>query len=89
MRYILHEQREFDRYRARLLGSGLGCTGRGGLDRFVVDDFVIVTGGETISGCENFKKWIEGFLAEINACIWRSSSRFRTPTVAASRPAGC
>jgi hypothetical protein len=55
----------------------------------VVDDFVIVTGGETISGCENFKKWIEGFLAEINACIWRSSSRFRTPTVAASRPAGC
>jgi len=59
------------------------------VDRFVVDDFVIVTGGETISGCENFKKWIEGFLAEINACIWRSSSRFRTPTVAASRPAGC
>jgi ketosteroid isomerase-like protein len=36
------------------------------VDRFVVDDFVIVTAGETITGRENFKKWIEGFLAEIN-----------------------
>jgi len=36
------------------------------VDRFVVDDFVIVTGGETISGRENFKKWIEGFLAAVN-----------------------
>ena len=36
------------------------------VDRFVVDDFVIVTGGETISGRENFKKWIAGFLAKIN-----------------------
>ena len=34
-------------------------------DRFVTDDFVIVTGGETISGRENFKKWIEGFLAKL------------------------
>ena len=31
-------------------------------DRFVVDDFVTVTGGETISGRENFKRWIAGFL---------------------------
>lgn len=36
------------------------------VDRFVVDDFVIVTGGEAISGRENFKKWIEGFLSKIN-----------------------
>ena len=35
-------------------------------DRFVVDDFVIVTGGETISGRENFKTWIKGFLAKVN-----------------------
>ena len=34
-------------------------------DRFVTDDFVIVTGGEAISGRENFKKWIEGFLAKL------------------------
>ena len=27
-------------------------------DRFVVDDFVIVSGGETIVGRENFKAWI-------------------------------
>jgi steroid delta-isomerase-like uncharacterized protein len=36
------------------------------VDRFVLDDFVIVTAGETITGRENFKKWIEGFLTEIN-----------------------
>ena len=36
------------------------------VDRFVVDDFVIVTGGETVSGRENFKHWIEGFLSKIN-----------------------
>ena len=35
------------------------------VDRFVVDDFVIVTGGVTVSGRENFKKWIDGFLATI------------------------
>jgi len=35
------------------------------VDRFVVDDFVIVSGGETISGHENFKKWIEGFFAKL------------------------
>ena len=29
------------------------------------DDFVIVTGGETIAGRENFKTWIEGFLAKL------------------------
>ena len=34
-------------------------------DRFVADDFVIVTGGETISGRENFKNWIAGFLAKL------------------------
>jgi limonene-1,2-epoxide hydrolase len=36
------------------------------VDRFVVDDFVIVTGGETVTGRDNFKKWIDGFLAKIN-----------------------
>jgi steroid delta-isomerase-like uncharacterized protein len=36
------------------------------VDRFVVDDFVIVTGGETITGRENFKGWVAGFLAKIN-----------------------
>ncbi len=36
------------------------------VDRFVVDDFVIVTGGETVEGRENFKDWIEGFLSKVN-----------------------
>jgi len=36
------------------------------VDRFVVDDFVIVTGGETVTGRENFKRWIAGFLERID-----------------------
>jgi steroid delta-isomerase-like uncharacterized protein len=36
------------------------------VDRFVVDDFVIVTGGETVTGRENFKRWIVGFLGKID-----------------------
>jgi steroid delta-isomerase-like uncharacterized protein len=36
------------------------------VDRFVVDDFVIVTGGETVTGRENFKRWIAGLLAKID-----------------------
>jgi steroid delta-isomerase-like uncharacterized protein len=35
------------------------------VDRFVVDDFVIVTGGETVAGRENFKTWIQAFLATV------------------------
>lgn len=34
-------------------------------DRFVADDFVIITGGQTVSGRENFKAWIDGFLSKI------------------------
>jgi ketosteroid isomerase-like protein len=36
------------------------------VDRFVIDDFVIVSGGETIFGRENFKEWVAGFLAKVN-----------------------
>jgi steroid delta-isomerase-like uncharacterized protein len=36
------------------------------VDRFVVDDFVIVSGGETISGRENFKQWIDGFFEKVH-----------------------
>jgi ketosteroid isomerase-like protein len=36
------------------------------VDRFVVDDFFIVSGGETIVGREQFKRWIEGFLAKVD-----------------------
>jgi steroid delta-isomerase-like uncharacterized protein len=36
------------------------------VDRFVVDDFVIVTGGAVVSGRENFKQWIEGLLSKID-----------------------
>ena len=36
------------------------------VEGFVVDDFVIVTGGETVTGRENFKSWVAGFLAKIN-----------------------
>jgi ketosteroid isomerase-like protein len=36
------------------------------IDKFVVDDFVIVSGGETISGMESFKQWVAGFLAKVD-----------------------
>jgi hypothetical protein len=32
----------------------------------VVDDFLIVSGGEEISGSANFKAWIAGFLAKVD-----------------------
>jgi ketosteroid isomerase-like protein len=36
------------------------------VDRFVVDDFVIVSGGQTIEGREDFKRWISQFLAVVD-----------------------
>ena len=36
------------------------------VDKFVVDDFVIVSGGEPIEGRDNFKAWIEGFIAKVD-----------------------
>jgi ketosteroid isomerase-like protein len=36
------------------------------IDKFVVDDFVIVSGGEEIAGRDAFKAWINGFLAKVN-----------------------
>ena len=36
------------------------------VDDFVVDDFVVVTGGVEITGRENFKTWIAGFLESLS-----------------------
>jgi steroid delta-isomerase-like uncharacterized protein len=36
------------------------------VDRFVVDDFVIVSGGVTIAGREKFKRWIKDFFAKVD-----------------------
>jgi steroid delta-isomerase-like uncharacterized protein len=36
------------------------------VDRFVVDDVVVVSGGREISGREDFKNWIRGFLEKVN-----------------------
>jgi steroid delta-isomerase-like uncharacterized protein len=36
------------------------------VDEFVVDDFVITSGGERIEGRENFKAWIRAFLAQVH-----------------------
>jgi steroid delta-isomerase-like uncharacterized protein len=35
------------------------------VDRFVVDDFLIVSGGQEISGKENFANWIKAFLDKV------------------------
>lgn len=36
------------------------------VDDFVVDDFVITTGGERVEGRENFKAWVRAFLDKIH-----------------------
>ena len=36
------------------------------VDRFVVDDVLVVSGGREISGKEEFKNWIKEFLEKIN-----------------------
>ena len=36
------------------------------IDRFVVDDVVIVSGGQEIHGKENLKNWIREFLQKVN-----------------------
>ncbi|MET0704098.1 MAG: nuclear transport factor 2 family protein [Mycobacterium sp.] len=35
------------------------------VDRFVVDDFVIINAGNEIRGRDNFKRWIAGFLDSV------------------------
>jgi steroid delta-isomerase-like uncharacterized protein len=47
------------------------------VDRFVVDDFVIVTGGETITGRENFKEWVRNFLSTISDVHLEVSESFQ------------
>lgn len=46
-------------------------------DQFVVEDFVIVTGGETIVGRENFKVWIAAFLSVIDELHLAVSETFQ------------
>lgn len=36
------------------------------VDRFVVDDFVIISGGEKTTGRDNFKQWIAAFVGKVN-----------------------
>ncbi|WP_218825574.1 ester cyclase [Streptosporangium subroseum] len=36
------------------------------IDRFVVDDFVITSGGEDVVSKESFKEWVRNFLEKIN-----------------------
>ena len=59
------------------------------VDRFVVDDVVLVSGGQEISGKENFKNWIREFLETSTTCTSTPSRHFRTRTAPASRPDGC
>jgi steroid delta-isomerase-like uncharacterized protein len=47
------------------------------VDRFVAEDFVIVSGGETIAGRENFKQWIRGFLDTVEGLRLKVSESFQ------------
>ena len=55
------------------------------VDRFVVDDFVIVTGGEAVVGRDNFKDWIEGFLSKISDLHLEVIESFQNADGAGSR----
>jgi hypothetical protein len=45
--------------------SGRKARNPDAIDRFVVDDFVITTGGVDIVSKENFKAWVKEFLEKI------------------------
>ena len=47
------------------------------VDRFVVDDVVVVSGGQEISGKENFKNWIGQFLEKVNDLHLDAIERFQ------------
>ncbi|KUI34617.1 ester cyclase [Mycobacterium sp. GA-2829] len=47
------------------------------VDRFVAEDFVIVSGGETITGREAFKAWVAGFLAAVGDLRLEVSETFQ------------
>jgi ketosteroid isomerase-like protein len=50
------------------------------VDRFVVEDFVIVTSGVRISGRENFKRWIQDFLGAVTGLHLDLTDHRRAPT---------
>ena len=58
------------------------------VDRFVVDDVVLVSSGQEISGKENFTDRIREFLGNVND-LHLDARHFRTRTAPASRPDGC
>ncbi|MET8638443.1 nuclear transport factor 2 family protein [Streptomyces sp. NPDC004680] len=58
------------------------------IDDFVVEDFVITSGGERIEGRENFKAWVRDFLDGIDDSGSMSSRPSRTRTAAGSHHGG-
>jgi hypothetical protein len=61
-----HEWTRFGIDRQCVLGAVWNGHDPGAADDFVVEDFVIVSGGETIAGREAFKHWIGNFLAVVD-----------------------
>jgi len=48
------------------------------VDRFVVDDVLVVSGGKEISGKEDLKNWIRGFLDKVNDLHLDALETFRS-----------
>ncbi|HZA12481.1 ester cyclase [Mycobacterium sp.] len=49
------------------------------VDRFVVDDFVIVNAGQEIKGRQNFKEWVRRFLEQVNDLHLEVAESFQNP----------
>jgi hypothetical protein len=58
------------------------------IDKYMVDDFVITTGGIDIHTKDRFKEWVQQFLDKMisSSRLWRHSRRTRT---AVASPRAC
>lgn len=47
------------------------------IDRFVVDDFILISGGKEIRSKENFRQWLRDFLGKVNDLEFESVESFQ------------
>jgi SnoaL-like domain len=47
------------------------------IDRFVVDDFILISAGKEVRSKENFRQWIRDFLGNVNDLKFESVESFQ------------